>query len=152
MKKITKTLRRCEIVTRLNDDDGNVLFDIQKMEVVLAEKAHVVNQWCFIIHDKDTYSAEEAAETGHEEGTIKPPHIHLLLRFKDPQHLSNIAKWFDIGENFIEKVKGRWEDALKYLIHVNAPDKYQYSIEEVVTNFDYEGALKAIEEKANTRD
>ena len=48
-----------------------------------------------------------------------------------------ICQWFGVKENYIEKVKGRWSDMLKYLIHENAPTKHQYDPGEVVSNFDW---------------
>lgn len=40
-------------------------------------------------------------------------------------------------ENQIESIKGKWADALDYLTHANAPDKYQYDDSEVHANFDW---------------
>ncbi|MFR5641782.1 MAG: hypothetical protein ACLTK7_01335 [Clostridium paraputrificum] len=48
-----------------------------------------------------------------------------------------IAKWFNLEPNFISRIKSKkFEDAVKYIIHLNAPEKFQYSIDEVTANFD----------------
>lgn len=135
------TLRRCEIVSRLTDDSGNILFDLVNANKVLEERQCIVD-YAYIIHDKDVYTEKEInRNTKKVVGALKEPHIHLCLRFNAPQHLDCIAKWFGISENFIEKIKGKWENALLYLTHYNAPEKYQYSINEVVANFDVQEVI-----------
>lgn len=145
MKNVT--LRRCEIVSNLQDQDGNYLFDLEHMAEVLDERA-CIKDWSYIIHDKCTYSKEEEKQNpDHKAGTLKAAHVHLIMRFNQPQHLENIAKWFGVAENFVSKIHGKWESAVKYQIHKNAPDKYQYPIEEVTANFD----VRSIIEKENEK-
>lgn len=143
MKKLS--IRRCEIVSRL-EKDGTVSFDIDNMKEVL--KKDCIRDFSYIIHDKDRYSkAEEKRNPEHKQGELKPPHIHLLLRFENnqPQKLDCVAKWFHIAPNFVNKIAGDWEDACLYQIHYNAPDKYQYPVEEVTCNFDYQELLEDAE-------
>ncbi len=142
MKK-SNTIRRCEIVTNL-EKEGQPLFDLDNMNKVLSERTCIA-QYCYIIHDRDVYTeTDEKHNPDHKAGQLKAAHIHLLLRFSQPQHIPNIAKWFGITENFIQKIHGKWEDACAYQIHVNAPDKYQYPVEAVTCNFDFP---KILEEK-----
>lgn len=82
-----------------------------------------IRDWAYILHDKDD----------------KKAHIHLVLRLKDSNNSTYVAKWFNVSENAIEKCKGRWSDMLKYLTHENVPEKYQYSNDEVKSNFDWIG-------------
>ena len=143
MKKLS--IRRCEIVSLL-EKDGTVLFDTDTMKEVL--KKDCIKDYCYIIHDKDRYSkAEEKRNPDHKQGELKPPHIHLLLRFENnqPQKLDCVAKWFHIAPNFVNKITGDWEDACLYQIHFNATDKYQYSVDEVTCNFDYQELLEDAE-------
>lgn len=143
MKKLS--IRRCEIVSLL-EKDGTVLFDLDNMKEVL--KKDCIRDFCYIIHDKDRYSkADEKRNPDHKQGELKPPHIHLLLRFENnqPQKLDCVAKWFHIAPNFVNKITGDWEDACLYQIHFNATDKYQYSVDEVTCNFDYQELLEDAE-------
>lgn len=143
MKKLS--IRRCEIVSLL-EKDGTVLFDMDNMKEVL--KKDCIKDFCYIIHDKDRYSkAEEKRNPDHKQGELKPPHIHLLLRFENnqPQKLDCVAKWFHVAPNFVNKITGDWEDACLYQIHFNAPDKYQYPVEEVTCSFDYQELLEDAE-------
>lgn len=131
-----KTVRWVEIVSRLASDDGTTLFDMDNALEVIRQKEKAIAEYCYIIHDRDTY--EEDTET-HRQGDLKPPHVHLLLRFKknQPQKLGYIAQWFGIPENFINCKGKKWESACLYLSHINAPDKFQYAVSDVAASFNY---------------
>ena len=149
--KQSKTLRRCEIVSNLTDSSGKPFWDMDRMKSVLADKAYCIREWAYIIHDQDRYSVqEEARRPDRKAGSLKTPHIHLLLRFasNQPQHISSIAGWFSLSENYIERIKGRWEDALLYLTHNNAPEKHQYNLEEVQANFDIKASFERADQSA----
>ena len=110
-------LRQMEIVT-----------DVDKLNVDLQAtlmKYRTIKQWAYIVHDKDDTRA----------------HYHIYLNFGTSSvDTSMVASWFQIPENFINKVKGRKTDMLLYLTHGNdsQKNKYQYSPKEVVANFDFE--------------
>lgn len=103
-----------EIVT---DEDKISMF---KIADVLNNK-NSIKDYAFILHDKDDTR----------------PHYHIAGRLKDSYDTKYIAEWFGVAENFVNKVKGRWSDMLKYLIHENAPEKHQYDVSEVFSNFDW---------------
>ena len=110
-------LRQMEIVT-----------DVDKLNVDLQAtlmKYRTIKQWAYIVHDKDDTRA----------------HYHIYLNFGTSSvDTALVASWFQIPENFINKVKGRKTDMLLYLTHGNdsQKNKYQYSPKEVVANFDFE--------------
>lgn len=152
MGKKTTTYRRCELVTNLVDKDGTSIFDLENMDNVLSERA-CIKEYAYVIHDKDVYTeADEKNNPQHRAGELKTPHVHCCMRFNAPQHPECVAKWFGIGNNFISKIHGSWEDALRYLIHLNAPEKHQYLVEEVKTNFDFGEAVKKYSEKKQLDD
>lgn len=151
MKKSGISLRRCEIVSNLFDKEGNQLFDLENMKQQISER-NCIKDYCYIIHDKDVYTEkEEEQNPDHVAGELKAPHIHLLLRFEknQPQKSHCIADWFKIAENFVSKITGNWEGAVAYQCHLNAPDKYQYSTEEVTANFDIKKLLDNYQRKQN---
>lgn len=94
--------------------------DIESVKKVLEERDSI-KDYAYILHDKDNTRA----------------HYHIAVRLKDSYDTKYIGQWFGVSENFINKVKGRWSDMLKYLIHENAPEKFQYSENEVISNFDW---------------
>lgn len=139
------SIRGCEIVCNLYDAEGNVLWDFDRMNQVLIEKSNIIEKYAYIIHDKDTFTEEESEGKSPEMvGTLKPPHCHLGLKFKvkQPQHIDNVAKWFGVAANFVEKFKAGWNKFLLYLTHLNAPEKFQYDPTEVIANFDYKVAIE----------
>ena len=74
------------------------------------------------------------------------------MRFQrnQPQQFSSIAKWFNISDNFVSKIHGKWEDAVCYLVHANSPDtqdKFKYSIDEVVANFNAQTVIEHAKNK-----
>lgn len=133
-------IRMCEIVSQV--DSGDTIFDIEKAKLILVSKK-CIKDWCYILHDKDTYTQEdELKDSEHREGMLKPKHIHIALRFNQPQDSKYVAKWFGISENFVNKIHGKYVDAVLYQTHRNCPDKYQYSEKEVIANFNYNELIK----------
>lgn len=144
------SVRACEIVSRLNNDDGEVLFDMDKLSEILEAKSHVINNYAYIIHDKDLYTkADESRNPKHKAGEFKPAHIHLVLKFErsQPQKTKYICKWFNLAENFVSKINGSFEDAVLYLAHINAPDKAQYDVKNITANFDVQSVIANADSK-----
>ena len=146
-----KSMRNCEIVSHIYKADGTGCYwTTESIEKVLKEKEYLIEKYSYIIHDKDTYTDEdEEKNPSHKKGTLKPPHIHLLVAFKkeQPQHLANIAAWFSLPPNMISDIKRSWKRALLYQTHLNAPDKHQYSPDEVTASFNYKEATEKIEKE-----
>jgi len=94
-------------------------YDLGNLEPALNNGQ--IKDYAWILHDKD-------------EGK---PHVHVVLRTTDTRNSDHVAKWFGVKHEAIEKVKGRFADALRYLTHANAPGKYQYPAEQVHSNFDW---------------
>lgn len=76
-----------------------------------------------ILHDKDR----------DENGNLKKPHWHVVLRFQQATWSSAICKNLGIETNYIEDVK-KFDNAMLYLIHYNDSDKAQYDRQEVFGN------------------
>lgn len=89
--------------------------------------SNYIQDYAYILHDKDK----------REDGSLKEPHYHIMIRLKDSTDSKYISKVFDVEEQYINKVKGKWVDVLLYLTHKNALDKFQYDDSRVVSNFDF---------------
>lgn len=101
-----------------------------------------IGQWAFILHDKDK----------NEDGTLKAPHYHIVLKTNTSLPISTIAKWFGVPENFVAVPRnwGAFMDCVQYLTHERHPDKYRYEDCEVKANFDFRARISAREaRKAN---
>lgn len=125
-----KSYRTCEIMQQLE------YLSAEQVEKALDHSR--IKDYAYILHDKDE----------KDDGTLKAPHWHILLRFKDSVPTDSICSWFGITDNYINKIRGRFGDALAYLTHKNAPDKYQYLDEEVKSNFDFQREVEATKSKA----
>lgn len=124
-------LRQMEIVT----DVDKLTVDIQEV----CMKYNTIKQWAYIIHDKDDTR----------------PHYHIYLHFGGSSvNTKLVASWFNVGENFINKIKGRRVDMLMYLTHGNSTQqhKHQYSPSEIVANFDLESEIESSKIIGNFKD
>ena len=128
------SIRRCEI-----EQQVKYLPEEQITKGIKDRRA--IKYVAYICHDKDTYTKEdEEKNPEHKAGTMKEPHWHIILVFYEgqQQQLKYVAAWFGQQPERVQKIKSRRvEDAFLYLIHQNAPDKYQYDPSEVKANFDY---------------
>ena len=112
-------LRHCEIIAYPNQIT-ETLINLVCMDY------KTIKEWAYILHDKDV----------DENGKMVKPHFHIYLHFNNATDTDLVASWFKLPGNQVEKVKGRKKDMLKYLIHLNAPNKYQYDLEQVKGNID----------------
>ena len=78
----------------------------------------------WIRHDQDV----------NEDGELKKPHFHFVLKLKNACTISALSKNSYINENLIEPIKKSFNGCLKYLVHFGYDDKYQYSIDDVESN------------------
>lgn len=100
-----------------------MLYPEDSTHVQAIEKIKESYDYAFILHDKDC----------DEDGVVKKAHWHVVLRFKNQNWNSSVAKDLGIELNYIQKVKN-FDNALQYLIHYNDTDKYQYDLSEVKGN------------------
>ena len=100
------------------EDDEN--FDSQKFNLALE------GETIYCRHDQDVT----------EEGELKKPHYHYVLKLKHACTISALSKRVGVPENLIEPVKKSLNSCLKYLIHFGNDDKYQYNAEDVQGNSD----------------
>ncbi len=115
-------LKHCEVVSRVEYFKG----DIQE----IIRNHTTIKKWAYALHDKDDTA----------------PHYHLYLHFGGSGvDTKQVADWFGLQESQVCKIKGRGADALKYLYHGNDSqlNKYQYSPDIVVANFDFLAEVKA---------
>lgn len=99
-------------------------------------KTHdTIKKYAICLHDQDK----------NANGAPLKVHYHAILHFGRSVDTANCEKWFNCSGSAVEKIKGRWKDALLYIIHRNAPEKYQYPVESVKSNFDYADELAKAE-------
>lgn len=83
--------------------------------------------WAYALHDKDV-----KAETGE----LKKPHIHFMVRHDTNVRLSTLQNDFPECSSQISKIHN-WRKAVRYLVHVDDPDKYLYDVGIISSNFNH---------------
>lgn len=135
----------CEVVS-----DTEHLPTKEGIQKILSEKAEkgTLIQYVYILHDKDVYTEEDEQNGYGKAGELKKPHYHIFMKFKSKRNFDEIANWFNISTNFINKIKARTFDAgCLYAVHANAPQKYQYDIDLATANFDYKALVEVAKNK-----
>lgn len=90
-------------------------------------------QYCGILHNKDTWDVTDDDLGDHEPGSLKKPHWHLVIKFKQARWSTALETELGIAPNYIRKCNSL-DASLLYLIHDGFPDKYQYEFTEVFGN------------------
>lgn len=105
-----------------------------------------LEKYAYILHDKDIVLE------GPNKGDPVEPHIHLMLKFKYPYQTDEIlsraknifGEYTDPDGTCFEVIRPqnlqkcqKWNSAIAYLVHANAPAKYQYEDSAVVSNYDW---------------
>lgn len=87
-----------------------------------------IEYYAYILHDNDF----------NENGEIKKPHYHIVIKFDDNEKysISSLSKLLKIEPQYISKTTKSYINGLRYLIHFDDKSKYQYDLENV------EGSLK----------
>lgn len=86
-------------------------------------------------HDKDVTTGWN--ETLQQETVeYKQTHVHDVLRFAEPVFLVEVAEAVGLKPEYVEKpLPGRYsyDNMLAYPIHAKYPERYPYSVDEVIT-------------------
>lgn len=81
-------------------------------------------QWCYVLHDKDL----------NDDGTPKKDHYHVYGKLDTPRNPQSVANALGVGVSSLRAVSS-WRGAVRYSLHLDDPDKHQYSVDDVVSNF-----------------
>lgn len=137
--------KHCEVV--LYQEDG---WDTRKIQETITKHTSI-EKYCIALHDQDL----------QDDGSTAKPHFHVYLNAgKTNLTLINVAGWFNVKEQAVEKIKSDKSDTnqtmglyftLKYYTHEDIPEKHHYPASGFVANFDVEEALKTGAEKLQKR-
>lgn len=101
-------------------------------EVMLQILEHTFEEFAYCLHDKDVNS----------EGQPKKAHLHWLGRLTNPTTISGISSRTTLPAHDIEGGKS-FKALVRYLIHLDDPDKEQYPPEAITANFGLTKYLKS---------
>lgn len=102
----------------------------------LIEKYH----YAYILHDKDK----------NDDGTLKKPHYHLLLFFKNARWGSSILNDIDIDNPNLIEFRENKASAIQYLVHSNNLDKFQYDYTDIITDINIDLYFNKLKNKEDT--
>lgn len=99
---------------------------------VLDVLKNYFDDWAFILHDKDVIE---------DSGELKKAHYHWVGSLKNPVLISTVINRLEVPPQAVEYVKKtgdkvNWKGAVRYLVHNVHPEKYQYDVQDVISNFD----------------
>ena len=112
-------VKQCEIVCYPES--------VKQTEIDKIIKHSRVSKYFYALHDKDL----------DKDGKLKKLHYHIYLKFKDSVDTDTIISGTNIKPNMVEKIRGRWGDCILYITHTNRPDKHQYGVDIVKSNFNF---------------
>lgn len=92
-------------------------------------------EYAYMLHDKDIT----------EDGEKKKEHIHVFFQFENARSLESVAEELHIPVYDLKKISSK-RGAIRYLTHIDHPEKYQYSKDNIVSNIEIE---KYFKEKEN---
>lgn len=123
---------------------GGILYpDSESYDCGLRQLAvkSVFDRYGFILHDKDVYTDEdEKKDPKHKAGTLKKPHLHWVGYCASPKTINGLAALLGWPKNELEKWTS-WKKAVRYLIHLDNKDRYQYLSSDI---FDYNFPLDSL--------
>lgn len=93
---------------------------------VLGKITEYFAQWCYILHDRDF----------NEDRTPKKSHYHVYGKLDTPRTPQAVSNALGVGVASLRPVSS-WRGAVRYTVHLDNPDKYQYSADDVVANFEF---------------
>ena len=102
-----------------------ILYDVDVVGEVLEIVSHLGMEYAYIYHNKDV----------NDSGVLKKAHYHFMI-FSDTQRtLEAWSKLLDVPTNMIEQIKNKIS-AIRYLIHCDNNEKFQYQVEDICSNFE----------------
>lgn len=110
-----------------------------EIDKIFSGLDNVFDRWAYALHDFDLFVASDPVVLSGERvaGEVKKDHVHLVGSVKDPRTCQTIANKLGISERFVQFSKGSFRKAVRYLIHLDDEDKYQYDKDVIVSNFDH---------------
>lgn len=99
----------------------------------------------------DKYALIKHTNDVKEDGTLKEPHVHIYVRFLQPKSLSLARELMKVSEqNVVSEFVLSTIKSIRYLLHLDDCDKYQYPQSAVRSNFNVEKYFGANRSTANS--
>lgn len=103
---------------------------------VIANAVQYFEQWAYILHDSDTSA----------DGDPKKVHYHFYGKCPTPRSPQSVSNVIGVPLESIRNVN-KWKSAIRYLIHADNPEKFQYEPDSVSANFPLDGIFTISDDK-----
>lgn len=103
---------------------------------VISNAVHYFEQWAYILHDSDTTA----------DGDAKKAHFHFYGKCPTPRTPQSVVNAIGVPLESIRNVS-KWKSAIRYLIHADNPEKFQYEADSVSANFPLDGIFTISDDK-----
>lgn len=103
---------------------------------VIANAVQYFEQWAYILHDSDTTAV----------GDAKKSHYHFYGKCPTPRTPQSVSNVIGVPLESIRNVN-KWKSAIRYLIHADNPEKFQYEPDSVSSNFPLDGIFTISDDK-----
>jgi hypothetical protein len=123
VKKIKKTKGDKKMTGRVFTASLKPAWTTEDLEQFCSSLIGTAIVWA-ITHDKDFDS---------DTGELIESHTHILLEYDTPRKITTVANLLKVAPNFVELVKSK-KAFIRYLTHMDDPDKHQYDHSEIITN------------------
>lgn len=105
-----------------------ILYTDNQEHMLLLKQLQSKYNYACIIHDKDK----------DDDGNIKKEHIHLLIFFNNARWGSSILKEINIDNPNLIQFRDNKVESIRYLIHADNKNKYQYNVCDIDSNINIE--------------
>lgn len=103
-----------------------ILYDRDEIARIISICNDYNFNFAYAFHDKDIKD---------DNSGLKKAHYHFDIFYKDQKSLSSWSKILNIPKNMIEIIDDK-KRKIRYLIHIDNKNKYQYDYEIIQSNFD----------------
>lgn len=99
-----------------------VLYPEDLTHCAALESFEKFGSYVYILHDKCT----------ELDGSLKKPHWHVVLMLDSHRCIEQLCADLGIASNYCQVINGSRVNSLRYLIHLDDPEKYQYTKNDVL--------------------
>lgn len=107
-----------------------ILYDIEHVYRCLSICKKNNYDYSYIYHDKDIKINDNGEIDGFKKG-----HYHFQVYNEHQKELDTWGEIFGIKSVYIQKILNK-KSAIRYLIHADNNDKFQYDVTSIVSNFE----------------
>ena len=100
-----------------------IAYSLDDLNKGLEKQKFNISKYAYICHNLDVDS----------DGVLKKEHYHVVIEFIKAGNKSQICKDFNLAPNMFQQVSNV-NAYIRYFVHKDNPDKYQYSVDSIISH------------------